>query len=73
MNKLILITINENNEQIKTPYKSLKTIEKAYPNIPYHSLREIYLFSTGKKVRKLHGFNLKLLEKLQIIDAIIEF
>ena len=67
MNKLKLIIISNESQEIKK-YKSLKLIERDYPNIPYHSLREIYLYSTNKKTRKLHGFNLKLSEKMKIVD-----
>lgn len=69
MNKLILTIINENGEKIETFHKSLKDIEKQYPQIAYHSLREIYLYSSGKKQRKLHKFNLQLIEKMTIKDA----
>ena len=69
MKKLIVTIINENGEKIETFYKSLKEIEKAYPQIAYHSLREIYLHSSGKKQRKLHGFNSQLIEKMTIKDA----
>ena len=68
MNKLKLILISKDKQEIKK-YKSLKLIERDYPNIPYHSLREIYLFSTNRKTRKLHGFNLKLSEKMKILDG----
>ena len=68
--KLIVTIINDNGEKIETFYKSLKEIEKQYPQIPYHSLREIYLYSSGKKQRKLHGFNLKLVEKMTITNAV---
>jgi hypothetical protein len=67
MNKLKLIIFNSDKQEIKK-YKSLKLIERDYPTIPYHSLREIYLFSTNRKNRKLHGFNLKLSEKMKIVD-----
>jgi hypothetical protein len=67
MNKLKLILTNNGKQEIKH-YKSLKLIERDYPTIPYHSLREIYLYSTNKKNRKLHGFNLKLSEQMKIID-----
>jgi hypothetical protein len=43
MKKLILTIINEKGEKTETFYKSLKEIEKAYPQIAYHNLREIYL------------------------------
>ena len=66
MNKLKLIIISKDKEETKK-YKSLKLIERDY-NIPYHSLREIYLFSTNKKNRKLHGYNLKLSERIKILD-----
>jgi hypothetical protein len=69
MKKLILTIINEKGEKTETFYKSLKEIEKAYPQIAYHNLREIYLHSSGKKQRKLHNFNLKLIEKMSIKDA----
>ena len=67
MNKLKLILISKDKQEIKK-YKSLKLIERDYPNIPYHSLREIYLYSTNRKTRKLHGFNLRLAEQMKIID-----
>lgn len=70
MNKLIVIILKENGEQVETYFKSLKEIEKTYPQIPYHSLREIYLYSSGIKQRKLHGFNLQLIEKMQIKNAV---
>jgi len=54
-------------EEIKK-YKSLKLIERDYPQIPYHNLREIYLYSTQRKMRKLHGYNAKLYEKFRIVD-----
>ncbi len=68
MNKLRLCILGETGiEQIKM-YKSLKLIEKDYPHIPYHNLREIYLYSTKKKMRKLHGYNSKLYEMFRIFD-----
>jgi len=68
MNKLKLCILGETGITDIKKYKSLKSIEKDYPAIPYHSLREIYLYSTQKKMRKLHGYNLKLYEKFRIFD-----
>ena len=69
MNKLILQMINNNGDVTKTKaYKSLKAIEEEI-NIPYHNLREVYLYCTGRKVRNLHNYNQELYQQLRIVDA----
>ena len=70
MNKLILNLLKDGQVEKSKNYKSLKEIQKDFPEIEYHQLREIYLFSTGRKVRNLHGYNKTLLEMIQIVDDI---
>ena len=70
MNKLKLIVLGEHGITEIKHYRRLKLIEKDFPNIPYHNLREIYLYSTQRKMRKLHGFNSKLYDKYRIVDDI---
>ena len=68
MNKLILQLINDKGVIWKTKeYKSLKHMEKDI-NIPYHNLREIHLYCTGRKIRNLHNYNQELYQQLRIID-----
>ena len=68
MNKLIL-QILENNMVIKSiEYKSLREIQKAYPEHSYHSLRSVYLKCNGDE-HKLHKHNQKIYESIRIVDA----
>jgi hypothetical protein len=67
-NKLI-VEILENGSVMSTKeYKTLRDLNKDYPAIEYHQLREIYLYCTGKIKRKLHPFNKQLLNTINIKD-----
>ena len=65
--KVILIINNENNE-IKKEYKSLKAIHKDYPDYDYHTLRQIYLQSTNQVNHNMHSKNKVLFHHIKIID-----
>jgi hypothetical protein len=68
MNKLLL-QILENNVIVKsTEFKSLKEIQKQYPEYTYHSLRSVYLKCNGDN-HKLHKHNQKIYEVIRIVDA----
>ena len=65
-NKLI-VEILENGCVMSTKeYKSLRELNKDYPTIEYHQLREIHLYCTGQKMRKMHPFNKQLLSFINI-------
>jgi hypothetical protein len=67
-NKLIVEILN-NGSVIKTKeYKSLKELNRDYPQLEYHQLRELYLYCTGKLQRKLHPYNKQLLNQINIRD-----
>lgn len=66
--KLILIVNN-----IEKEYKSLRSINRDYPEFDYHQLREIYLQSTKKRVSKLQPRNKELFEHIKIIDKPMNF
>jgi hypothetical protein len=65
-NKLI-VEILENGSVMSTKeYKTLRDLNKDYPAIEYHQLREIHLYCTGRKQRKMHPFNKQLLSFINI-------
>ena len=68
--KLIFEKIDHNkNVVFKKVYKSLKDIQKDYPNITYHALRQIYLQSSGLEPRNMHQSNKLLYEQFRIRDS----
>lgn len=62
--KLILIT-NTNERKL---YKSLKEIQKDYPQYEYHQLRQVYLQSSGREHRKMHPLNQHIYKQIKIYD-----
>ena len=66
--KLILII----NDTVQKEYKSLKEISKVFPDIEYHQLRQIYLQSTNKSVKKMHPRNQEIYKQIKIIDKPIQ-
>jgi hypothetical protein len=67
-NKLILQFVKDDIITKNKEYKSIMAISKDFPEIEYHQLREIYLISTKKVIRKLQKFNANLYNKIRIID-----
>ena len=68
--KLIFQKLDQHKKVIFTKlYKSLKDIQKDYPDITYHALRQIYLQSSGLEPRNMHKSNKLLYEQFRIIDS----
>ena len=68
--KLIFEKLDQHKKVIFTKlYKSLKDIQKDYPNITYHALRQIYLQSSGLEPRNMHQSNKLLYEQFRIRDS----
>ena len=68
--KLIFEKLDQHKKVIFTKlYKSLKDIQKDYPNITYHALRQIYLHSSGLEPRNMHQSNKLLYEQFRIRDS----
>jgi len=68
--KLIFEKLDQNkNVTFTKTYKSLKDIQKDYPQITYHALRQVYLQSTGLEPRKMHQTNQLLFSQIRIRDS----
>jgi hypothetical protein len=70
MNKLLLQLLDKQSGEIISThhFKSLKEINKLYPEIPYHNLRSLYLKSVDSKT-KLHSYNQNLYMSMRIISV----
>jgi hypothetical protein len=69
--KVILKFINKdsvNKESIDIEYNTLMDIHKKYPQYSYHMLRQVYLQSTNKNIKKMHPRTSKLYETIRIVD-----
>ena len=67
--KLLFEKINNDKIIYTKSYKSLKEIQKDYPQFTYHALRQVYLQSTGYEVRKMHQTNKLLYSQFRIRDS----
>ena len=68
--KLIFEVLDSDKKVIQSkPYKSLKDINKDYPDYTYHALRQIYLQSSGIEPRRMHQTNQLLFSQFRIIDS----
>ena len=70
MAKQLIFQILDSDKKViqSKPYKSLKDINKDYPDYTYHSLRQIYLQSSGIEPRRMHQTNQLLFSQFRIID-----
>jgi len=69
--KVILKFLNKgssNQESVDIEYKTLMDIHKEYPQYSYHMLRQVYLQSMGKDIKKMHPNTLKLYNVIRIVD-----
>ena len=69
--KVILKFLNKdsvNKESIDIEYNTLMEIHKKYPQYSYHMLRQVYLQSTNRNIRKMHPNTAKLYEMIRIVD-----
>ena len=67
--KVILKFINkDSNNSTDIEYNTLMDIQKKYPQYSYHMLRQIYLQSTNKTIKKMHPNTLKLYNLIRIVD-----
>ena len=59
MAKQLIFQILDSNKKViqSKPYKSLKDINKDYPDYTYHALHQIYLQSSGIEPRRMHQTN----------------
>ena len=65
----LIVELLDNGAVISTKeYKSLRELNREYPQMEYHQLREIYLYCTGQIKRKMHPFNRQLLNQINIKD-----
>jgi hypothetical protein len=71
MAKQLIFEILDSDKKVTSSkvYKSLKDINKAYPDYTYHTLRQIYLQTSGLEPRKMHPSNQKLFSMIRIRDA----
>jgi len=71
MAKQLIFQILDSDKKViqSKPYKSLKDINKDYPDYTYHALRQIYLQSSGIEPRRMHQTNQLLFSQFRIIDS----
>ena len=71
MAKQLSFQILDNNKNViqSKSYKSLKDINKDYPDYTYHALRQIYLQSSGLEPRRMQQTNQLLFSQFRIIDS----
>ena len=53
-------------------YKSLRDVNKDYQDYNHHTLRQIYLKTSGVEPRRMHPFNQQLVSMIRIKDAPIK-
>jgi len=58
----------DSSESSDIEYKTLMDIHKKYPQYSYHMLRQVYLQSTNKNIKKMHPNTAKLYELIRIVD-----
>ena len=66
--KLIVELLDNGAVTSTKEYKSLRELNREYPEMEYHQLREIYLYCTGQIKRKMHPYNKQLLSQISIKD-----
>ena len=64
--KLILEILGSNPSTHE--FKSLRAIQKHFPQYEYHQLRAVYLQTMGRETRKQHQHNKQLYETIRIRD-----
>jgi hypothetical protein len=71
MAKQLIFQILDSDKKViqSKPYRSLKDINKDYPDYTYHALRQIYLQSSGIEPRRMHQTNQLLFSQFRIIDS----
>ena len=71
MAKQLIFQILDSDKKViqSIPYRSLKDINKDYPDYTYHALRQIYLQSSGIEPRRMHQTNQLLFSQFRIIDS----
>ena len=71
MAKQLIFQILDSDQKViqSKPYRSLKDINKDYPDYTYHALRQIYLQSSGIEPRRMHQTNQLLFSQFRIIDS----
>ena len=69
--KVILKLISKEKEkEVHIEFNTLMDIHKKYPQYSYHMLRQVYLQSTNKNIKKMHPNTAKLYEMIRIVDKI---
>ena len=72
--KLCILNLGSvNQESIDLEFDSLMAINKKYPEFSYHMLRQVYLQSTKREIRKLHPNTQKVYDKIRIYDLQKDF
>ena len=67
--KLLFELLDHDKKVVSTKsYNCLKDIQKEYPDLTYHALRQIYLQSTGFEPRRMHQRNQFLYSQFGIRD-----
>jgi len=71
MAKQLIFQILDSDKKViqSKPYRSLKDINKDYPDYTYQALRQIYLQSSGIEPRRMHQTNQLLFSQFRIIDS----
>ena len=68
--KLILEILDSDKKVIQSKsYKSLRDINKDYQDYSYHTLRQIYLQTSGIEPRRMHPSNQQLFSMIRIRNA----
>lgn len=66
--KLILEILENGNVKLSKEYKTLKQIQKDFPQFDYHQIRAVYLECSGKEKRRRHPLASNLCKLIRIRD-----